>query len=131
MSILAASVLKNSGAIYSPYVRYKVNSVVSFNDFIYQNATGINTEPAEDSLNWVLLKKPDNLSPKFILVNGNTFLLIKHPNNSAFTLEVNDAIGSGFWGADEFWSNAMYKGGDINTKTNWLVLSSTEEIPLI
>lgn len=70
-----------------------------------------------------------------IIVNGNPFTLVKNPNNNnpanAKVLETNDFISSGTWDGTEYWDLAIALGTDKDNKTNWNVLKSTEEIPLI
>ncbi len=63
-----------------------------------------------------------------ITVFGNSFFLIKHPNNNnpsnVNTLEVNDMIANGFNSTSEFWYLAQYQtAGDINNVVNWDILN--------
>ncbi len=62
-----------------------------------------------------------------IIVNGNRFFLIKHPDNddpqNVSTLELNDMIMSGYWDNTELWIAARYQTvGDVNVKTNWEII---------
>ena len=69
-----------------------------------------------------------------LLVNGNPFTLVKHPNNSAAssvnTLEINDAVVNGWWTTTEFWLVSTYLGGDVDALESWRTLSTIEEIPI-
>jgi len=70
-----------------------------------------------------------------LTVNGNLFHLSKHPNNSdplkSSILEINDMITDGFWDSTNYFRMAIYKGGDINIKTNWNDIDTIEGINLI
>lgn len=130
---LTKKAIKNDGDPWAIHKRYKVNDVVNHLEVVYQNITGINSEPADDSENW--LKVSASLDAPIIIVNGNPFTLKKHPQNNtilnASILEDNDIITNGFWDNTEFWNSAIYLGSDKDIKTNWIRLSYTEEIPLI
>ena len=121
---------KINGAAYSAYRRYKVNDVVLYDSKTYQNTTGINTEPSPGGANWLLIAQDFNVGINTIVVNGNTFTLVKHPANFSSVLEVNDIIASGFWDGAEFWGSAIYLGADKDIKTNWLRLAYSDDIPL-
>lgn len=50
--------LVNSNQIWNAKKRYKINEVVTFNSSIYQNTSGINTNPMLN-IDWVVLKKAE------------------------------------------------------------------------
>lgn len=57
-----------------------------------------------------------------VVVNGNSFNLVKFPGNTLSTLQEDDFIVNGLWDSSEFWSRAQYLGTDKDIKTNWYVL---------
>lgn len=70
-----------------------------------------------------------------IEVNGNLFILRKHPNNNDPTkidiLEQNDMIYSGWWDTTTWWPEAIYLGGDKDTLGSWNVFNPIDGIPII
>lgn len=123
--------IKNTGDAWAAHKRYKVNNAVSFSGVIYQNKTGINSEPYDGSPNWhVVYKAPD--AAAIIIANGNPFNLIKHPANNTpgneLVLEENDFIVSGFWDNVTFFNQAQYQNGDKNQKTSYKILDQIENL---
>jgi hypothetical protein len=57
-----------------------------------------------------------------VVVNGNSFNLVKFPGNALSTLQEDDFIVNGLWDSSEFWSRAQYLGTDKDIKANWYVL---------
>jgi len=114
--------------------RYKVGQIAQYNNIVYQNLTGVNTEPSSTSTNWrINFDNPDSSGPAKILVNGNPFFLIKHPDNdlpeNVNNLEDNDFISSGFWNATTYWPQAQCLDSTAsNTITSWLPIGAVEEL---
>lgn len=129
--------VKITGEQWASYKRYKVNSVVKYNDVSYQNITGINSDPSvENNLNWFVIKE-NNLKKTFsILVFGNEFELKKHPlndnPNNFSVLENNDFILNGFRNNNEFWDKAQcIDATNKDSENSWTVLGSSEDLILI
>lgn len=70
--------------------------------------------------------------PNITTINGNTFNLVKHPDNNTAgnesTLEVNDFVINGFWDNTEFWVRAQYSGGDVTDQNNWRAIRRVEQL---
>lgn len=127
--------IKNNTGAYNPKSRYKINDSVIFNNNTYQNISGYNSQPTPISLDWILTNESILALNTKVLVNGNLFYLIKHPNNNTpgmeSTLEDNDMIVSGWWDTTTFWTMAMYLGGNVNLIASWNPINPISELPLI
>lgn len=70
----------------------------------------------------------------YVNVNGNAFLLSKNPNNSnplfKNVIEVNDIIENGWWDANNYWKQAIYKGGEIDQQSSWTSYESYDNLTL-
>ncbi len=135
---LKGLITKVDGDLWSFKKRYKVGSIVKKGDITYQNLTGINTDPEISSVDWIIIQD-DTVFPTnrpIVLVNGNAFMLIKHPSNTSPSevnnIQNNDFIHDGFFNTTTYWSFAQcIDDTDVNNASSWNVFASLEGLTLI
>lgn len=125
----AAVNIKLPGAPYSPFRRYRVNAVVTYQGRTFQNVTGFNETPSLNGTTWLLISGTPG--PTVITINGNPFTLVKNPANSSDDVELNDMAVNGFKDSATFWPIAYYTGGgvDSNDPESWLSINEIEQLP--
>jgi len=124
---LIKSQTKSKSIVWSLDLRPKVNDTVIWNNSVYVNATGVNTEPGTQN-NWVLVF---NNSRPVVIVFGNRFLLLKHPDNSdplkISEIETNDFICDGYRDNSTLWIKAQcLSTSDINNVDSWSLKDSLD-----
>jgi len=72
-----------------------------------------------------------SLHKNVVILNGNPFNIVKHPDNEGEIIEVKDAVCDGWWSATEFWNTAIYLGGAVDAKTSFSVLDENDVTDLI
>jgi len=85
---------QNTNTVWDEKKRYKVNSVVSYNDVIYQNTTGKNSIPS-NLLDWISLNQIVNAIPLTGTEDGNPVtgnIEIKGDTPILFNIFQNDTI---------------------------------------
>lgn len=117
-------------------LRVRVGQCVSHIGRDWTSITGINTEPGFNSSNWELMSPIKNEPLPIVVVFGNPFTLIKHPQNNdpllAKVIQNNDAIKDGWRDNDIYWPLAFcIDDSNINDGASWDEVNPIEEIVLV
>jgi len=112
----AKGILVNSAPNWNEKRRYKINAIVIYNGTIYQNGTGINSEPGVGD-DWVLIKKAEPLS--LIVPFGQSIIFKNEIDTDNSILEVGNRV---IRVVDGFWIRGIYTGGDPLLLTSYEIL---------